>query len=137
MFSIALYRPEIPPNTGNIIRLCANTGCSLDLIGPLGFSMEEKQLRRAGLDYHEFTHVHIHKDFDAFLEAIKGQRLFGLSTKGTQRYTDIQYQSGDCLLFGPETRGLPEDIRSHEQMTELLTIPMAPDRRSLNHWPVH
>ena len=129
---IALYEPEIPPNTGNIIRLCANTNSQLHLIEPLGFDMDTKKLRRAGLDYHEFTHVHMHKNFEAFLIAVKGQRLFGLSTKGTQRYTNIQYQSGDCLLFGPETRGLPESIREHQSMTDLLTIPMAPDSRSLN-----
>ena len=129
---IALYEPEIPPNTGNIIRLCANTNSQLHLIEPLGFDMDEKKLRRAGLDYHELTNVHRHKNFEDFLLAIKGQRLFGLSTKGTKTYCDIQYQKGDCLLFGPETRGLPEAIRNHNNITELLTIPMAKNSRSLN-----
>ena len=129
---IALFEPEIPPNTGNIIRLCANTNSQLHLIEPLGFDMDTKKLRRAGLDYHEFTNVKRHQNFDDFLQGVTGQRIFGLSTKGTKRYTDINFQSGDVLLFGPETRGLPETIRHHDQMTELLTIPMAADSRSLN-----
>ena len=129
---IALYEPEIPPNTGNIIRLCANTSSQLHLIEPLGFDMDEKKLRRAGLDYHEFAHVHRHKNFDAFLAAIEGQRLFGLSTKGTTAYCDMQFEHGDCLLFGPETRGLPDEVRYHKRITELLTIPMAANSRSLN-----
>ena len=132
MLHIALYEPEIPPNTGNIIRLCANTGSQLHLIEPMGFSWDDKRLRRAGLDYHEFAHVNRHKDFKSFLKAIKGQRLFGLSTKGQKNYTAIEYQDGDCLLFGPETRGLPEHILYHAEMTELVTIPMVAESRSLN-----
>lgn len=132
MLHIALYEPEIPPNTGNIIRLCANSGCQLHLIEPLGFDWDDKRLRRAGLDYHEFASVKRHADFEAFLQAIQGQRLFGLSTKGTQAYHEISYQDGDCLLFGPETRGLPDEIRQHPALTQLVTIPMKPDSRSLN-----
>jgi tRNA (cytidine/uridine-2'-O-)-methyltransferase len=94
--------------------------------------MDAKKLRRAGLDYHEFAHVHRHKNFQAFLEKIKGQRLFGLSTKGSTSYCDMQFQHGDCLLFGPETRGLPESVRNHESIHALLTIPMAANSRSLN-----
>lgn len=132
MLHIALYEPEIPPNTGNIIRLCANMGSQLHLIEPMGFSWDDKRLRRAGLDYHEFASVNHHKNFDIFLEAIKGQRLFGLSTKGKIYYTNIDFHDGDCLLFGPETRGLPEHIRNHQAMTKLITIPMTANSRSLN-----
>lgn len=132
MLHIALYEPEIPPNTGNIIRLCANTGCQLHLIEPLGFDWDDKRLRRAGLDYHEFASVQHHQDFAAFLQAINGQRLFGLSTKGSQAYHEVNYQAGDCFLFGPETRGLPEAIRNHPALTGLLTIPMKANSRSLN-----
>lgn len=132
MLHIALYEPEIPPNTGNIIRLCANTGFQLHLIEPMGFAWDDKRLRRAGLDYHEFAAVQIHADFSAFLQAITGQRLFALSTKGKTRYNDVEYQAGDCLLFGPETRGLPTEIREHPAMTQLLTIPMTANSRSLN-----
>lgn len=132
MLHIALFEPEIPPNTGNIIRLCANTGFQLHLIEPLGFAWDDKRLRRAGLDYHEFASVQIHPDFDAFLQALSGQRLFALSTKGKTRYNDVHYQHGDCLLFGPETRGLPAEIRGHTAIDNLLTIPMAASSRSLN-----
>ena len=132
MLHIALYEPEIPPNTGNIIRLCANMGAQLHLIEPLGFAWDDKRLRRAGLDYHEFASIQHHANFAAFLQAIAGQRLFGLSTKATKSYTDIAFQAGDVLLFGPETRGLPAEVREHTQMTELLTIPMQANSRSLN-----
>lgn len=132
MLHIALYEPEIPPNTGNIIRLCANTGFQLHLIKPLGFAWDDKRLRRAGLDYHEFANVRLHDGFDAFLQAISGQRLFALSTKGKIRYSDIHYKDNDCLLFGPETRGLPQSVREHHAVTDLLTIPMAANSRSLN-----
>lgn len=132
MLHIALFEPEIPPNTGNIIRLCANSNSQLHLIEPLGFDLETKKLRRAGLDYHEFANVKVHKDFAAFLEAIKGQRLFALSTKGTESYHQLTYQDGDCFLFGPETRGLPETVREHQSVTQLVTIPMAANSRSLN-----
>lgn len=132
MLHLALYEPEIPPNTGNIIRLCANSNTQLHLIEPLGFDLETKKLRRAGLDYHEFADIKLHKNFDDFLQSIPEKRIFALSTKGTKRYCDISYKDSDCILFGPETRGLPENIREHERVTDLLTIPMAPQSRSLN-----
>ena len=132
MLHIALHQPEIPPNTGNIIRLCANTGSILHIIKPMAFEWDDKRLRRAGLDYHEFAAVMIHDDFTAFLEAIHGQRLFALSTKGKKPYSAVSYQAGDCLLFGSETAGLPADIREHSAVEALLTIPMLPDSRSLN-----
>lgn len=132
MLHIALFEPEIPPNTGNIIRLCANTGSRLHLIEPLGFAWDDKRLRRAGLDYHEFANVVIHKDFNDFLQSIDGQRLYALSTKGKTGYSDIHYQDGDCLLFGPETRGLPASIREHPAISDLLNIPMVANSRSLN-----
>lgn len=132
MIAIALYEPEIPPNTGNLIRLCANAGFQLHVIEPTGFGWDDKKLRRAGLDYHEFAHVKRHANFEAFLQAIEGQRLFALTTKTDKCYASMQYQIGDCLLFGPETRGLPEEVRNHPRVTDLLTIPMKPESRSLN-----
>lgn len=132
MIHIALFEPEIPPNTGNLIRLCANAGFTLHLIEPLGFQWDDKRVRRAGLDYHELAHVKQHKNFAAFLEEIEGQRLFALSTKGKKNYAQVQYQAHDCLLFGPETRGLPEEIRQHVRVEQLLTIPMAANSRSIN-----
>ena len=107
MFNIVLFEPEIPPNTGNIIRVCANTGCQLHLIEPLGFDMEERSLKRAGLDYHEWAHVKIHKNLDAFLASEQPQRLYALTTKGSTRHSDASFKPGDYLMFGPETRGLP------------------------------
>ncbi len=132
MLHIALYEPEIPPNTGNIIRLCANMGAQLHLIEPMGFAWDDKRLRRAGLDYHEFAHVQRHADFDAFLTATQGQRLFALSTKGKVGYHSIDFTDGDILLFGPESRGLPDAVRGHSAVDTLITIPMMPDSRSLN-----
>lgn len=110
MLNIVLYEPEIPPNTGNIIRLCANTGFRLHIIEPMGFAWDDKRLRRAGLDYHEFTAVTRHHDYRAFLEAENPQRLFALTTKGTPAHSAVSYQDGDYLMFGPETRGLPASI---------------------------
>jgi len=110
MLHIALFEPEIPPNTGNIIRLAANTGAHLHLIEPLGFSLEEKKLRRAGLDYNELAHLTVHADFSAFLEAMAGRRLFALTTRASQPHSDAVFADEDVLLFGPETRGLPTDI---------------------------
>lgn len=110
MLNIVLYEPEIPPNTGNIIRLCANTGFRLHIIEPMGFARDDKRLRRAGLDYHEFTAVTRHHDYRAFLEAENPQRLFALTTKGTPAHSAVSYQDGDYLMFGPETRGLPASI---------------------------
>ena len=132
MFNIVLFEPEIPPNTGNIIRLCANTGCQLHLIEPLGFSMEEKALRRAGLDYHEFANIKVWPDYPSFLEGAKPERLFALSTKGTHHYHDVAFTSGDYLMFGPETRGLPVDVREALPKEQVLRMPMLPDSRSLN-----
>jgi tRNA (cytidine/uridine-2'-O-)-methyltransferase len=131
MFSVALFQPEIPPNTGNIIRLCANTGCDLNLIGPLGFSMEQKQLRRAGLDYHQYSKVRNWENWDLFHNQIDG-RLISFSTRNKKHYSDFSYGSGDILLFGSETRGLPDSV--HDQVTTecRLTIPMQENNRSLN-----
>ncbi len=131
MFHIVLFEPEIPPNTGNIIRLCANTGFQLHLIEPLGFEIDDKRMRRAGLDYHEWANVKIHKTYQEFKNSEQPERLFGLSTKGKAYYHEIEYQDGDFFIFGPETRGLPDwilqDIAEH-----LLRIPMKKDSRSLN-----
>jgi len=132
MFDIVLYQPEIPPNTGNLIRLAANTGCRLHLVKPLGFDLEEKQLRRAGLDYHELSEVHVHDDWTGFLLACAPQRLFAFSTKGQRLYTEILYEKGDFLLFGPESRGLPEAVRESSDVTAVLTLPMQRHNRSLN-----
>ena len=132
MYHVVLYEPEIPPNTGNIIRLCANCGSQLHLIRPLGFEMSDKQLRRAGLDYHEFAEVQIHDDLETFLQAIQPGRLFACSTRGRQDYTGIHYQPGDALLFGPETRGLPEEVLQSLPPEQRLRIPMVPNNRSLN-----
>ena len=132
MYHVVLYEPEIPPNTGNIIRLCANCGAQLHLIRPLGFEMSDKQLRRAGLDYHEFAEVQIHDDLDSFLQAARPGRLFACSTRGGQDYTGIQYQQGDALLFGPETRGLPQAVLESLPEERRLRIPMVPNNRSLN-----
>lgn len=132
MFHIALFEPEIPPNTGNIIRLCANTGATLHLIEPLGFKLEDKQLKRAGLDYHEYANLNIHKNWTDFKAAMIGKRLFAITTKGSQTYAKIQFQAGDVFVFGPETRGLPEEIRNEFTPECRLRLPMLPDSRSLN-----
>ncbi len=132
MFHIVLFEPEIPPNTGNIIRLCANTGCHLHLIEPLGFSMEEKALRRAGLDYHEFADIRIWPDYAAFLAEARPERLYALSTKGKRYPSDVRFQPGDYLMFGPETRGLPAEVREALPEGQVLRLPMTPDSRSLN-----
>jgi tRNA (cytidine/uridine-2'-O-)-methyltransferase len=129
MLHVALYQPEIPPNTGNIIRLCANTGAQLHLIHPLGFVLEDKRMRRAGLDYHEFASVLHYTDMKDFLDKNTHRRIISCSTKATQTHTEHAYQADDILLFGPETRGLPMDIiRAHEA----VRIPMRPESRSLN-----
>jgi tRNA (cytidine/uridine-2'-O-)-methyltransferase len=131
MLNIALYQPEIPPNTGNIIRLCANSGAQLHLIEPLGFKLEEKSLRRAGLDYHQWAKVACYKDYQQFIEKLAPQRLWAISTKGRKLYTDVSFQSHDTLLFGPETRGLPESLLA-TMAEHTLRIPMAGNSRSLN-----
>lgn len=132
MLNIALYEPEIPPNTGNIIRLCANSGAKLHLIEPLGFTLDDKKMRRAGLDYKEFAELKLHKNFAAFLQEVEGQRIFACSTKGTYRYSDAKFQAGDVLLFGPETRGLPTTVLDSLPQNQVITIPMMPNSRSLN-----
>lgn len=132
MLHIALFEPEIPPNTGNIIRLAANTGARLHLIEPLGFSLEEKKLRRAGLDYREFAELQLHANFDDFLAHIPGQRLFALTTKASHPHSEARFQDGDVLLFGPETRGLPLPIIESLPPEQRLRLPMVPDSRSLN-----
>ncbi len=132
MFDIVLYEPEIPPNTGNIIRLCANTGAQLHLVKPLGFSLEDKQLKRAGLDYHEYANLQVHENWEACKQALAGKRLFALTTKGSTRHTDLNFQIGDVFVFGPETRGLPQDIRDEFLPEHRVRLPMLPDSRSLN-----
>ena len=132
MFNIVLFEPEIPPNTGNIIRLAANTGCKLHLIKPLGFDLEAKKLRRAGLDYHEFANLETHENYQAFLESEKPECLYALTTKGTKNHTEIAFKKGDYLMFGPETRGLSQEVRDDLGVDNCLRIPMMPDSRSLN-----
>jgi tRNA (cytidine/uridine-2'-O-)-methyltransferase len=132
MFHIALFEPEIPPNTGNIIRLCANTGATLHLIEPLGFKLEDKQLKRAGLDYHEYANLNIHKNWAEFKAAMVGKRMFAITTKGSQSYANVKFEAGDVFVFGPETRGLPEDIRNELAPNFRLRLPMLPKSRSLN-----
>ena len=132
MFSIALFEPEIPPNTGNIIRLCANTGAALHLIEPLGFKLEDKQLKRAGLDYHEYANLTVHKNWADFKLAMAGKRLFAMTTKGSQNYANVKFEAGDVFVFGPETRGLPEEIRVEFLPENRLRLPMLADSRSLN-----
>ena len=129
---VVLYQPEIPPNTGNIIRLCANTGCRLHLIEPLGFRMEDRELRRAGLDYHEWVDVRTWPNLASFLAEAAPARLLSFSTRGERTYTDIEYHPGDALLFGPETRGLPESLLASLPPDQRLRLPMRPGVRSLN-----
>lgn len=132
MFTIALFEPEIPPNTGNIIRLCANTGADLHLIEPLGFKLEDKQLKRAGLDYHEYANLQVHKNWADFKAAMVGKRLFAVTTKGCQNYAKVAFKASDVFIFGPETRGLPEEIRNEFVPEFRLRLPMLPNSRSLN-----
>lgn len=132
MLNIVLFQPEIPPNTGNVIRLCANSGARLHLIRPLGFELDDKRLRRAGLDYHEYATLAVHDDLAACLAAIGDSRLFALSTRGTRRYDRVDWRPGDTLLFGPETRGLPGDVLDAVPEARRLRLPMRPGNRSLN-----
>ena len=132
MFDIVLYQPEIPPNTGNIIRLCANTGMGLHLIQPLGFELSDKQCRRAGLDYHEWAEVRQHTDWNAFMSTVQPARLLAASTKGRHTYTQWQYHPGDAIVFGPETRGLPAAILDQLPPERVLRIPMVANSRSIN-----
>lgn len=132
MINVALYQPEIPPNTGNVIRLCANTGARLHLIHPLGFRMEDRELKRAGLDYHEYAEVRQHDSLDALLATLPRSRLFAFSTKGIKRHTEVNYQPDDILLFGPETRGLPTEVLEKAGADQTLRIPLRAGNRSLN-----
>ena len=129
---VVLFQPEIPPNTGNVIRLCANTGAALHLVRPLGFDLDDKKLRRAGLDYHEFASVAVHDDFASFLSSVAPRRVFGVSTRGRMRYDRVAYADDDALLFGPETRGLPQAILDDLPPEQRLRLPMRPGNRSLN-----
>ena len=132
MLHIVLFEPEIPPNTGNIIRLCANTGYQLHLIEPLGFAWDDKRIKRAGLDYHEFAKVQRHASFNHFVSQIAPARLFACTTKGHIRHSDVSYQAGDALIFGPESRGLPADVLQQLPAEHWLRIPMTANSRSMN-----
>ena len=132
MFDVILYQPEIPPNTGNIIRLCANTGARLHLVKPLGFTLEDKQLVRAGLDYHEFATITVHESWPDCVERFTNRRLFAVSTKGTQRYDLVDYAAGDAFVFGPESRGLPTEILGRVAEPRCIRVHMVPGNRSLN-----
>jgi tRNA (cytidine/uridine-2'-O-)-methyltransferase len=129
---VILYQPEIPPNTGNVIRLCANTGADLHLIGPLGFELDDARLRRAGLDYHEYARLRVHASLAECLDAIGPARLFALSTRGRTRYDQVSFKHSDAFLFGPETRGLPEELLAQIAEPHRLRLPMCPHNRSLN-----
>lgn len=132
MLNIVLFQPEIPPNTGNIVRLCANSGFALHLIEPLGFDLDEKKVRRAGLDYHELANVKRYPDFQAYVDAHPDSRLFACTTKGKKYHHQVEYQAGDSLVFGPETRGLPDDVLAAMGKDNWVRIPMKPDSRSMN-----
>jgi tRNA (cytidine/uridine-2'-O-)-methyltransferase len=132
MLNVILFEPEIPPNTGNIIRLCANTGAHLHLVEPLGFDLDDAKLRRAGLDYREFARVQRHASLAACLGFLEAPRVFAFSARCEQRFDRVQYRRGDALLFGPETRGLPGDVLDSVPAGQRLQIPMRPDQRSLN-----
>jgi tRNA (cytidine/uridine-2'-O-)-methyltransferase len=132
MFHVVLFQPEIPPNTGNIIRLCANTGCTLHLIRPLGFDIQGKAVRRAGLDYDELARVHVHASLDACLADLPAARVFCVETSGKRSYSDAAFKPGDVLIFGPETRGLPATVLDRTPGAHHLHIPMQPGNRSIN-----
>ena len=132
MLHVVLFQPEIPPNTGNVIRLCANAGAALHLVRPLGFDLDHAKLRRAGLDYHEYAELSVHADLDAFRAAVSPGRLFALSTRGDVRYDEVAYADGDAFLFGPETRGLPQAVFDAIEPAHRVRLPMRPHNRSLN-----
>ena len=132
MFHIVLFEPEIPPNTGNIIRLCANTGAQLHLVKPLGFTLEDKQLKRAGLDYHEFATLKVYENWAECKVALAGKRLFAITTKGSTCHSDVHFSDEDVFVFGPETRGLPEAIRNEFKAEHRVRLPMLAQSRSLN-----
>ncbi|HWU85442.1 MAG TPA: tRNA (cytidine(34)-2'-O)-methyltransferase [Rhodocyclaceae bacterium] len=132
MFHIVLFQPEIPPNTGNSIRLAANTGCTLHLVKPLGFDLSDAQLRRAGMDYSEIADLRIHEDWEDCLTALDGARLFALSTRGSTRHDQVRYRAGDALIFGPETKGLPQAMLDALPPEQRIRVPLVPGNRSLN-----
>ena len=132
MFEVVLFQPEIPPNAGNVIRMCANTGARLHLVEPLGFSMDDRQLKRAGLDYHELTTVRVHRDWPSCLLALGERRLFATSTRGSRLYTEVAFREGDALVFGAETSGLPVDVLAGFPQDQRLRLPMCAGNRSLN-----
>lgn len=132
MFHVILFQPEIPPNTGNVIRLCANTGATLHLVRPLGFALDHSRLRRAGLDYHEFAALRVHEDLDACLAAIAASRCFVVETGAAQRLDGVAYRAGDAFLFGRETTGLPAEVLARFDATRRIALPMRPGQRSLN-----
>jgi len=132
MFDVVLHQPEIPPNAGNVIRLCANAGARLHLVEPLGFSMDDRQLKRAGLDYHELANVTVHRDWETCLGTLEGRRLFAVSTRGTLHYGEVRYEPGDVFVFGAETAGLPQAILDSFAPERRLRLPMRPGNRSLN-----
>ncbi|MDQ8046155.1 MAG: tRNA (cytidine(34)-2'-O)-methyltransferase [Solirubrobacteraceae bacterium] len=132
MFRIVFFQPCIPPNTGNAIRLAAVTGAELHLIEPLGFDLTDANLRRAGLDYHDLAHLKVHADLDAAWADLAPERIYAFTTQATRSFTDVAYQPGDVLLFGPEPSGLPADVLARPELTDQLRIPMLPGRRSLN-----
>ncbi len=132
MFRVVLWEPEIPPNTGNLMRLTVNTGCTLHLIEPMGFPLDDARMRRAGLDYKEFADVSVHRSYEAFIDAAQPDRVFAYTQHAQRRYTDIDFVRGDTLLFGRESTGLSAEILQHPSVTERLRIPIAPEGRSLN-----
>jgi len=132
VFNVILYQPEIPPNTGNIIRLCANTGARLHLIRPLGFELEDKHLRRAGLDYHEYASLKVHDSLQECLQSLPQARVFAFTTKGSHPFHEVRFQAGDAFLFGPESRGLPAEVLESLPPQQRLRLPMLPNNRSLN-----
>ena len=132
MFDVVLYQPEIPPNAGNVIRLCANAGARLHLVEPLGFSMDDRQLKRAGLDYHEMASVSVHRDWEACRAALGERRLFAVSTRGATPFASVRYEAGDAFVFGAETQGLPQALLDSFPAQRTLRLPMRPGNRSLN-----
>ena len=132
MFHVVLFEPEIPPNTGNVIRLCANSGATLHLVKPLGFGLDDKSLRRSGLDYHDLAEVNIHESLDGCLKDLAAARLFAVETGGRHRYSDVEYRAGDAFLFGPETRGLPNAVLDRVGRESSVSIPMRERSRSIN-----
>lgn len=132
MINVVLFQPEIPPNTGNIIRLCANTGCQLHLVRPFGFALDDRRMRRAGLDYHEWADIQLYDNWDDFISKTRPQKVYALTTKATRHYSEVQFTGQDYVAFGPETRGLPENIRNDCGEQNCLRLPMLPESRSMN-----